>query len=210
MTYEVIATGSKGNCVVLENQIAVDMGVPYKKIEPYAKRLKLVLLTHQHGDHFNKATLRRLAEERPTLRFACCSWLGPLLVMAGVPLGQIDILQPGEAYDYKLFSVKPFLVKHDVPNCGWKIIFPNGKIFYCTDMNNLDGITAKNYDLYMVEANYEDKEIQDRIANKKVDGKYVYERKVLQNHMSEKKAIDWLYSNMGQQSKYVLLHGHQQ
>lgn len=33
-------------------------------------------------------------------------------------------------------------------------------------MNNLNGITAPNYDLYMVEANYDDAEIQAKIAEK--------------------------------------------
>ena len=49
MECEVIQTGSKGNCVILDGRIAVDMGVTYKSIEPYLKDLKLVLLTHIHS-----------------------------------------------------------------------------------------------------------------------------------------------------------------
>lgn len=49
MTYEILQTGSKGNCVILNNEIAIDMGVSWKKISPYAKNLKLVLLTHNHS-----------------------------------------------------------------------------------------------------------------------------------------------------------------
>ena len=49
MKYEILATGSKGNCVIINDEIAIDMGVTYKKISPYLKQLKLVLLTHIHS-----------------------------------------------------------------------------------------------------------------------------------------------------------------
>ena len=49
MDYEIISTGSKGNCAILEKTIAVDMGVPFKRIQPYYKDFELVLLTHIHG-----------------------------------------------------------------------------------------------------------------------------------------------------------------
>lgn len=49
MQYEVIATGSRGNCVVLNNSIAIDMGVPFKALSNIYKKLNLVLLTHIHS-----------------------------------------------------------------------------------------------------------------------------------------------------------------
>lgn len=49
MDYEVINTGSDGNAVVISKMILIDCGVSFKKIEPYIKTLKLVLLTHIHS-----------------------------------------------------------------------------------------------------------------------------------------------------------------
>lgn len=49
VNYEILASGSKGNCTIIIDEIAIDMGIPYKKIHPYVKRLKLVLLTHVHS-----------------------------------------------------------------------------------------------------------------------------------------------------------------
>ena len=49
MNYEVLATGSSGNCVIINESIAIDIGVPFKKIEAYSKNLRLVMLTHVHG-----------------------------------------------------------------------------------------------------------------------------------------------------------------
>ncbi|HNX82188.1 MAG TPA: hypothetical protein PKL77_08600 [Candidatus Omnitrophota bacterium] len=48
MKYNIIATGSSGNCVIIEDIIAIDMGVSFKAIDAYYKNLRLVLLTHAH------------------------------------------------------------------------------------------------------------------------------------------------------------------
>ena len=46
---KVISTGSKGNAVLLNDEILIDCGVPFRELEPYCKGLRLVLLTHVHG-----------------------------------------------------------------------------------------------------------------------------------------------------------------
>ena len=102
--YNIIATGSKGNAVVIDQKILIDCGVSFKALSKVYRALKLVLLTHIHSDHFQPTTLRLLAENRPTLRFACCAWLCKPLVDAGVPVSQIDVLEPGHMYGYALPS----------------------------------------------------------------------------------------------------------
>ena len=37
MTYNIISTGSKGNAVIINNEILIDCGVPFKDIKPYIK-----------------------------------------------------------------------------------------------------------------------------------------------------------------------------
>ena len=75
MTYNIIATGSTGNAVLINDKILIDCGVPYKRLEPFVKGLKLVLLTHVHSDHFKPRTAAALHSERPALRFGCCPWM---------------------------------------------------------------------------------------------------------------------------------------
>ncbi len=111
-------------------------------------------------------------------------------------------------YGYGICNVIPVLLVHDVPNCGYKLHFPIGKVFYATDTNNLNGIKAKHYDLYMVEANYEDDVIQEKIAAKKEAGEFAYERRVLQTHLSKEKCDDFIYRNIGPSGEYVYLHCH--
>ena len=84
MTYNIIGSGSTGNGTIVFDHILIDCGLPFTKIAPYAKEIQLVLLTHKHGDHFNPSTVRTLHKWRPTIRWACCEWMVPLLVEAGV------------------------------------------------------------------------------------------------------------------------------
>ena len=209
MEYVIISTGSKGNAVILNNAILIDCGVPYKALKPFVKGLKLVLLTHIHSDHFKPETIRKLANERPTLRFGCGKWLLPSVLACGVRKSNIDIYTPNlkNRYtdDLQLIMIP---LKHNVSNCGYKLFLNGEKIFYATDCNNLDGIDAPNFDLYMIEANYEDAEIQRRIEEKQANGQYCYEYQVLQNHLSKKKADDFIIANAGDKSRYVYLHGH--
>lgn len=206
--YNILATGSKGNAVIINDTLLIDCGVPFRALKDSYQTLKLVLLTHIHGDHFNRTTIKKMAKERPTLRFGCCSWLVEPLVSLGVSKSNIDVFETDVMYGYGLFNVIPISLVHDVPNCGYKVHFPEGKLFYATDTNNLNGITAKNYDLYLVEANFGEEEIKVRIAEKKAACEYAYERRVLETHLSKEKADDFIYRNIGPRSKYVYLHRH--
>lgn len=213
ITHEIIGTGSSGNAVVINGNIMIDCGLSWKKIAPYVDGLKLVLLTHIHSDHFNRSTIRRLASERPTLRFVCGPWLVPDLLELGVRQTHIDIVTPCTrlCYPKPLVAIRGEELKHNVPNQGYHLTF-NGRdrMFYATDTHDLDGVNAKDYDLYMIEANYTESEIQQKIADKKEAQSYSYEWDVLKNHMSYERAMDWLYMQMGPNSKYVLLHQHKE
>ena len=207
--YTVISTGSQGNAVIVNEAVLIDCGVSFKAIKPYVKKLKLVLLTHIHGDHFNPTTLKLLHQERPCVRFGCGRWLVTPLLAAGVSPSKIDVLSDNIIYGYGICNVIPVPLVHDVPNFGFKIHFPIGKVFYATDTNNLNGISAIHYDLYLVEANYTDEEIQKRIAEKKETGEYPYEKRVLQYHLSKKKCDDFIYRNCSPTSEYAYMHCHQ-
>ena len=208
MNYNIISTGSKGNAIVLNNIILLDCGVPFRDLKDVYKDFQIVLLTHTHGDHFNKATIRRLAAERPTLRFACCSWLISDLYQCGVSVHNIDVLEIGRIYNYITFQISPVKLYHDVDNAGWRVFMNAEKAIYMTDTVTLEGISAKNYDLYLVEANYITEELEERIRSKEAAGEYVYEYRVRNVHLSKEKADEWLLENMGENSEAVYIHQH--
>ena len=211
MMYNIISTGSKGNAVVINDRIMIDCGVPYKLLEPYTKRLKLVLLTHEHGDHFVPSSVRRLHKERPMLRFGCCPWMVGHLLDAGVDKRVIDLYEEGHTYLYPGdLQIRPEPLFHNVPNCGYHITDARDRLFYATDTGTMDGIEAKEYDLYMIEANHTKADIAARAAEKQARGEYAYEFRAAENHLSQEQAEDWLYQNMGPRSLYVFLHGHEE
>ena len=207
--HEVIASSSKGNAVLVNGEILIDAGVPFKSILSHVRNLKIVLLTHIHRDHFNASTVRKMASERPTLRWGVPPWLVADVVACGVDKRNVDINKMCVVMDYGNFTVQAIPLVHDVPNCGYKLHFTDGgSVFYATDTNSLEGIEAKGYSLYLVEANYTEGEITERIRRKQEEGRYCHEWDVLENHLSREKALDWIYGNAGPHSEYVLLHGH--
>ena len=208
MNYNIISSGSKGNAIVLNRFILLDCGVPFRDLKDVYKDLKIVLLTHSHGDHFNKTTIRKLAAERPTLRFACCSWLLSDLYQCGVSIHNIDVLEIGRIYNYITFQISPVKLYHDVDNAGWRVFMNAEKAIYMTDTVTLEGITAKNYDLYLVEANYITEELEERIRSKEAAGEYVYEYRVRNVHLSKEKCDEWLLNNIGENSEAVYIHQH--
>lgn len=208
MTYNIISTGSKGNAVVINDQILIDCGVPYKLLKITLKNLKLVLLTHIHGDHFKPATVLSLHRERPTLRFGCCEWMVVPLLEAGVDKRVIDVYTHKKWHGYWEFSVRPVLLSHNAPNCGYRINIGDKWLFYATDTGTLDGIKAKDYDLYMIEANHTKADLEARMEEKLAKGEFAYEAAAASNHLSQEQAEDWLYQQMGPNSKYVFLHQH--
>lgn len=210
MTYNIIQTGSKGNAAIINDEILIDCGVAWKKLKPYAKTLKLVLLTHVHGDHFKPSTVAALHRERPAIRFGCCEWMVEPLLGAGVDKKNIDVYTPEFLFVYpSVASIRPCALSHDVPNCGYHIYKDDEILFYATDTGTLDGIEAKNYDLYLIEANHTRAELETRVAEKKERGEFAYETRAAANHLSREQAEDWLYQNMGANSQYVFLHQHE-
>lgn len=208
MNYKIISSCSTGNATIIKDIILIDCGVTFKKLEKYYKQLKIVLLTHIHSDHFKKETIKKLAQERPTLRFACCEWLLKPLLECGVERKNIDILQIGTKYDYKLFKIVAIKLYHDVPQCGYRILFDDYKVIYMTDTKTIEGISAKNYDLYLVEANYKENELEERIKQKQLQGDFTYEWRVKDTHLSEEQCVEFLLNNMGKNSEYVFMHQH--
>lgn len=206
MIFDVIKTGSKGNCTILNNNIAVDMGVSYKLLGDYTKKIKLVLLTHIHSDHFNVKTISTLTRNHPTIKFACCEHLVNELANI-VDKKNIFVLESNKTYDLGICMLSPFMLNHDVTNNGWRIIINNEKCIYATDTTTLN-VIAKNYDLYLVEANYDMNEIIERIREKKANGEFIYEYRALNNHLSKQQCDEWLELNKGANSQVVYMHQH--
>ncbi len=130
------------------------------------------------------------------------------MLKCGVNRSNIDVLEIGTKYDYKLFKIVPIKLYHDVPQCGYRVVFDDYKVFYATDTSTLEGISAKDYDLYLIEGNYEDEELDERIRKKQEKQQYCYEYRARHTHLSKGQASDFLLKNIGENSEYVFMHEH--
>ena len=207
--YKVISTGSQGNAVLYNNQILVDCGVPFALIKPYLYNIQLILLTHSHKDHININTLKRIAFERPSVRIGVGKWMSKLVE----GIRNVDYYNIGSLYNYGSFLISPVKLYHDVPNCGYRIYICNGKggeykIFHATDTAHLNGISAKEYDLYAIEHSYDEDTVQDTIKDKQARGEYAYEVGAINSHLSEQQARAFIFDNQGSNSAVLRLHEH--
>lgn len=216
---EIISTGSKGNAVLLDGQVLIDCGVPFRKLKEFVAvdKIKYIFLTHQHKDHLNIATLRKLIQNHPLIKIIYRNYLCKSLCCSfdkdSFLIKNSFIITRNKWYKIGNIQFSSVTLHHDVPNCGWKIHFqtPQGiyKVFYATDTSNLNDIKVKDYDLYLVEANYEKEALLQRIREKRASGQFVYEERVMKTHMSKEQTDEWLYNNMGANSSFMYMHSHE-
>ena len=200
--YNIISSCSDGNSIIYFDSIMVDCGLPFSSIKQFVDKIQIVLLTHIHGDHFKINTIKKLAFERPSLRFGC----GEFLYEHLQGISNVDVFEPGKVYDYGLFKVSPIVLYHDVQNFGYRIFKDNKKILHATDTYTLEGISAKNYDLYALEANYDENTIYDIINEKRSRGEYAHQIGSINSHLSRQQAQDFVLNNAGNNYEFIMLH----
>jgi hypothetical protein len=132
------------------------------------------------------------------------------LVECGVNKKNIYVLKSGKKYDLGLLKVKLEPLEHDTPNYALKWEYNGKKGIYAVDSCKIDHIQAKNYDLFLVESNYNEElleqHIQECIENNDDENKLYYLQRVGKTHLSDKKCNDFLIENMGDNSIYEKIH----
>lgn len=212
---KIISTGSKGNAILLDNQVLIDCGVPYCRLSAFADKIKYIFLTHQHSDHLNTSTIRRLCTEHPSIKVIYNSYLISALYKdcSDFICKNSFITETGKWYQVGTLTFECEMLRHDVPNCAWKIFFKiqhsTYRVIYATDTSSIEHIKAKGYELYLIEANYDKDEIIKRMKEKIACGGYLYEDRVLRTHLSKQQTDEWLYKNMSMHSSFIYMHTHE-
>lgn len=161
-------------------------------------------------DHLKKSCVKQIAYNYPNIKFIVGNYLVADLVLLGVNKKNIITFDTGKWYDIGIFKVKMDYLFHDVPNNCLHIEFKNGeKLLYATDTSSIDHIKAEGYDLYLIEANYlTDEELREKIQEQEEKGEYSYYNRVLETHLSQLQALNWLNENKGTNSEYCFIHQH--
>ena len=157
----------------------------------------------------NLRTLKKINELRPTIRFAVGFWLKDRLTKSGINRSNIDDLKQNKIYDYKQFKISPFVLFHDVKNFGLRIFDTktNEKIFYAVDTARIDHVEAKYYDLYLVEANYDEEILEENLKKDLEFSGFSYNMRVKDTHLSVNQASEFILDNIGNSSQYEFIHG---
>lgn len=126
-------------------------------------------------------------------------------------LRNVDVYKVGEWYDYGSFKISIGRLYHDVENVFFRIFVKQSdgdyyKIFRATDTSTLDGIEAKEYDMYCIESNYDSETIDEQIRKKEEKGEYAYQKDSKNTHLSEQEAREFIRQNKKPESKVIRLH----
>lgn len=207
MNYEIINSGSDGNCIMIENFFMIDCGLSYKKIKNKLKNIKLIFISHSHQDHLNKITIRKIAYEKPTIKFVVGSTdLIDMLLDCGIKSTNIFALTSNKWYDLGMLKIRLEPLDHDVPNHLCKFDTKGKKGIYIVDTNSVDNVSAKNYDLYLIEANYMKEILEQHKKELDENNKYDHLYRVENTHLSYDQANEFLINNMGNNSIYEYIH----
>lgn len=151
MKVNIISTGSKGNCVVVDECIMIDAGASTP-----TSGIKALLLTHAHGDH-----TKHLPRYRHILTYTSARVLQsimqkfPELSISGLECSGLAVYDEDNEKWYEVRDVK---AKHDIPCCGWIIRRYDGRhncesILYATDFSELGDVDLSRMDAIFVECN---------------------------------------------------------
>jgi phosphoribosyl 1,2-cyclic phosphodiesterase len=156
MNYKIVSSGSKGNCVIINQNVMVDCGVPFNKIKDDLYHIKYLLITHIHSDHLNKVTLERIMRKFPTIKIignyeVHQAFHTHVIANSGFPI---------ETDDYIFI---PFECEHDVLTYGYTFEVDGLQVIYATDTSTLENAPDQKYDYFFIESNHDEQKLKDAI-----------------------------------------------
>ncbi len=186
MILRVIATGSSGNCYILEGRnsaLVIECGVTperlFRSTTVPPSRIAGCLVSHEHGDHAAYAI--RFVE----MGLDIYASKGTLDAIGLSPAGHARQLRPMNLISVGEFLVCPFLVRHDAAEpMGFFIKHDEcGPLLFVTDTRSIEYSFRKYRPAHiMVEANYCEDTLEHNIASGFIDGNRA--RRLRDTHLS--------------------------
>jgi mRNA degradation ribonuclease J1/J2 len=184
LNYNIVNSGSDGNCVRIEN-IMFDIGVKFDKLKEDLQKVNVICITHAHSDHITKGTVKKIHNLRPLIH-----WVIPVDVYQKFPIFEriqnVHIVDVGLIVQIGSVIIETFECFHDVPCVGYSVEFNNTDVIYATDTYSMDGAPiGKTYDYIFIESNHDEDIIMRAIHDKK-NGPHA---KAALRHLSKQKSI---------------------
>ena len=208
MKVKVIASGSKGNCTLIQTdkiKILIDMGIGYQQLASELEKINLepqsidaVLITHTHSDHLKG--LPSLVK-KTNLKVYMLEEMEPELVKK-IPENNLHLYtNPLILEDLTINLIR---ISHDVEGVGFVIEHNNHSLVYLTDTGYINRKyipLMKNRDLYIIESNHDEEMV--------MEGPYPYilKQRVISDkgHLSNHATAEYLLETVGNNTKQIIL-----
>ncbi len=205
MKLKTIASGSSGNCYLLETNtgsLLIEAGIPIKQTKRALgfdfSNIQGCLITHEHGDH------AKAIKDIAKLGIDIYASKGTLEALNCTGHRFISMM-PKKAKTIGDFEVLAFDVEHDAAEpLGFLIRHGSNKILFATDTYYLkyrfNGLTH-----IAIECNYVRSVMEEGLENGLIDIKRV--TRIMQSHMSLENLIEFLKANdLSKVQEIYLLH----
>lgn len=197
LDYKIISSGSKGNCVIIEDMM-FDCGVPYKWVKEDLYKISYLLLTHRHTDHINKMTINKIIQKYPRIK-----------IIENYDLGDIFKSQylVGDETEIKLKdrTIQAFKCVHDVPCSGYVVRMKAIDFIYATDTASLDYAPKIKYDYMFIESNHDEKKIE-QIRNRSDVYGYDAWAGAMRHLSTQKSQLFYFLNRKSKKSERIELH----
>ena len=191
MKLKVLASGSKGNSYLLENDkecLVIESGVPFKELIRHVDHRKIVgcIISHEHKDHAayqGQYQMRGIETYTPYI---------------------LDVKNVS-AINFGNFRICPFENYHNVPCYGYVITHPQmGKMIFATDTGYIEYI-FKDVNHWLIECN-NSKELLDKSVDEgKINPSLA--NRIFKDHMSlESCKLFFTRNDLSKTRNIVLIH----
>lgn len=215
MKVTVLASGSKGNCTLVEtesNKFLIDIGINYKTLNKRLHELNVkiedidaVFITHEHADHIKG--LEVLIKKHNLYIVLSRGTYEAMLINYKIDImyEYFNIVKPGEEVFLNSTSIVPFLISHDAKEpFGYIITYKNKKLVYITDTGYVSQEIEdkiKNSDIYIFETNHN---VEMLLATKRP---WPLIQRILgdKGHLCNEDALYSLLRVVGENTKYIYL-----
>jgi phosphoribosyl 1,2-cyclic phosphodiesterase len=205
MDINVIASGSSGNCILIDDgasQIMLDCGVPYSSLIKAGiamSNVDGVLISHEHGDH---VSLHHKFAKRMIPMYSSAGTIQFITDRTTTNFGTYFAMRHGKAYRIGGWIVTPFDVRHDaVEPFGFvcQSMTTGEKVCYFVDSAvvqwSFSGVTH-----WLVECNHLTEKVQE------MENDYL-RRRILRSHMSMENLIKFFNDiDLSEAKEIHLLH----
>ena len=209
MKIKVLASGSKGNCSLIETKstrFLIDIGITYQRLKKELEKMNLttkdidaLLITHAHNDHISG--LKVLIKHTNFKIYANKDIIKELTV--DIDNDRIELYN--SLIHLNNTEINVFKTSHDAKgSVGFLIIEEGTSLVYITDTGYLNRTyfpLLENKNIYYIESNHDEKML--------MDGPYPYylKQRIIsdEGHLSNETTAKYLKKLVGANTKYIIL-----